>query len=200
MSATIEYSPEHGSYTVHSTPTSQFLDLDHMNRDELETVFVRGITPELGELAGWEFRGMNTPLWARAVGIKKFVKGFYRPIANQGEVYGYNCPVLQDGVRAPWLTQPSDDAPRRFGYYRVSHVDAAARDNAYLHAVLLDYSKGHNSRFDPTNGLRDYLVQVDADNPNLYLGKAFYAMGPARVPVSFFVLERFRPASSDPDF
>ena len=38
----------------------------------------------------------------------------------------------------------------------------------------------------------DYLVQVDAEDPDLYLGKAYYAAGPARIPVGFFVLERLR--------
>ncbi|MEJ2362959.1 MAG: hypothetical protein P8Z75_16395 [Gammaproteobacteria bacterium] len=42
----------------------------------------------------------------------------------------------------------------------------------------------------PDPFLRDYLVQVDADNEDLYLGKAFVALGPKRVFVSYFVLER----------
>ena len=34
--------------------------------------------------------------------------------------------------------------------------------------------------------------QVDPANPDLFLGKAYYALGPARVAASFFVLERDR--------
>ena len=43
----------------------------------------------------------------------------------------------------------------------MNQPDAASRDNHYLHALLLDYSQGNNGALDATNGLRDYLVQVD---------------------------------------
>ena len=82
--------------------------------------------------------------------------------------------------------------PRRFGFYRVDPVDPTSRDNAYLHSVLLDYGKGGNKRLDPTSGLRDYLVRVDDDNDDLFLGKAYYALARARIATNFFLLERFR--------
>ena len=66
---------------------------------------------------------------------------------------------------------------------RSHEVDATARDNKYLHAVLLNYGKGGNTPLDPTAGLRDYVVQVDPTNPDLYLGKAYCAFGPLRVPI-----------------
>ena len=65
--------------------------------------------------------------------------------------------------------------------------------------MLLDYGRGGNARFDPTAGLRDYLVQVAAANANLYLGKAYYALGSLRLATNFFVLERFgRGVDTDP--
>ena len=165
--------------------------LARLSPAELERAFVRGVTPDSEALVGWEFRGHNTPPWFRLLGIQKFVKGFYTD--GDGGVWGYNSPVVQDGVDRPWRLKPSDDHPRRFGFYRVHPVDAAARDNLYLHALLLDYGKGDNPRLDPTAGLRDYLVQVDRDDPDLMLGKAYYALGPLRVPTfSFFVLDRHR--------
>jgi hypothetical protein len=159
--------------------------LEAMSMRELEIVFQRGVQPDLERLAGWEFRGTNTPGWAKLAGIKKFVKGMVR--REDGEVFGYNSPVIQNGLDQPWHVKP-----KRFGFYRVAPVDPTSRDNEYLHAVLLDYGRGGNARLDPTQGLRDYVVQVDADNDDLYLGKAYYAVGPVRVPTSFFVLERFR--------
>ena len=147
---------------------------------ELETVLVRGETPEPDGLAGWEFRGWNTPAFAKLLGIQEFVKGFYR--SANGRLYGYN-------------RQPGKD--RRFGFYLVEAVDAAARDNAYLHALLLDYGRGGGSALDPLNflatRLRDYLVRVDPGSDDLLLGKAYVAAGPLRVPVSYFLLERLRP-------
>jgi hypothetical protein len=110
-------------------------------------------------------------------------------------IRGYNCAVIQNAVEEPWIGRPDPARPDRFGYYHVAAVDPTARDNAYLHAVLLDYGRDGNASFDPTRGLRDYLVQVDPAQPDLFLGKAYYALGPARLGVSFFVLERFRRAS-----
>jgi hypothetical protein len=171
-------------------PTAAALRLERARHAELEHTFVRGSTPDLDALAGWEFRGINHPVWARAAGIKKFIKGFF--IGDDGRLMGYNCPVEQNVLDGRWRAKPEDTAPKRFGFYEVAPVDPTRRDNAYLHAVLLDYGRGGNQRLDPTRGLRDYLVQVDADNPDLYLGKAYYALGPARIASNFFILERHR--------
>ena len=105
---------------------------------------------------------------------------------------GYNIPVVCNVLDGRWHLKPSDSEPKRFGFYEVQEVDATSRDNTYLHAVLLNYGKGGNKRFDPSSGLRDYVVQVDAANPDLYLGKAYYAIGPARIATNFFILERHR--------
>jgi len=171
------------------------LGLERATRAELERVFVRGATPDLDQLVGWEFRGINHPAWAGVAGIKKFMKGFFR--TEDGRVNGYNCPVEQNVLDGRWSAKPDDAAPKRFGFYEVAAVDPTRRDNAYLHAVLLDYGRGGNHRLDPTNGLRDYVIQVDADNPDLFLGKAYYAIGPARLSTNFFILERHRRGLTD---
>jgi hypothetical protein len=171
-------------------PTGAALALEAARHADLELAFVRGTTPDLEALVGWEFRGINHPAWARIAGIKKFVKGFFR--GDDGRVMGYNCPVVQNVLDGRWHTKPTDTAPKRFGFYEVAAVDATARDNYYLHSVLLDYGKGGNKVYDPSRGLRDYLVQVDPANPDLFLGKAYYALGPLRVHSNFFILERHR--------
>lgn len=193
-----------------SGPGERFLALGRQPWRELDRALQRGHTPDLSQLVGWEFRGLNTPVWAGWVGIRKFLKGFYdpteprpgtgepAPVQAPREVWGYNCPVVQNRLEEPWIARPDHDRPRRFGYYRVTAVDPTARDNAHLHAVLLDYGAGGHVRVDPARGLRDYLVQVEPGSPDLYLGKAYYALGPARVGVSFFVLERYRRAPGDP--
>lgn len=178
-------------------PSPAALALAQMSLRELERVLQRGVAPELAALVDWEFRGINVmppggaPI-AKLAGIKKFVKGMRR--GQDGRVMGYNCPVVQNALDARWHTKPSDRAPERFGFYEVAAVDPTSRDNQYLHAVLLDYGKGGNRLWDPTARLRDYLVQVDAGNPDLLLGKAYFALGPARIPTSFFILERWRRA------
>jgi hypothetical protein len=180
-------------------PSRAALTLAHASSRELEHAFQRGVTPELEALIGWEFRGINctprgAPPLARLAGIQKFVKGMFR--AADGRVMGYNAPVVQNVLDGRWQTRPSDAAPRRFGFYEVGPVDATQRDNHYLHALLLDYGKGGNPVWDVSRGLRDYLVQLD--DPDRLLGKAYYALGPSRLGVGFFVLERFRRAPLPP--
>jgi hypothetical protein len=173
-------------------PSTRALALEARSRAELEAIFQRGVRPALADLAGWEFRGINAPSWARLLGIKKFIKGFAWRDQPGGELYGYNTPVTQNVLDGRWASRPDEAAPKRFGFYRVAPVDPTARDNAYLHALLLDYGAGGNPRTDPSRGLRDYLVQIDAGDPDLLLGKAYYAVGGARVPTNFFILERYR--------
>jgi hypothetical protein len=166
-------------------PSSHYLHL----AGDLDAAMRRGAKPTADELAGWEFRGANTPAWSRLLGIKKFIKGFYRDRIS-GQLMGFNIPVRQNRIDEPWVAKPDDARPKRFGFYRVDPVDATATDNVFLNSVLLDYSRGGNHALDPTTTLRDYLVRLSDD---LYLGKAYVALGPARLPVSYFVLERHRP-------
>lgn len=177
-----------------STLSPRALAIGALPATELERVMRRGRAPVLAELVGWQFRGMNTMAWARAARIKKFIKGFFR---RGGEVYGYNLAAEQNPLSAPWRALPDETAPRRFGYFRVAPVDPTVRDNHYLSAVLLDYGRGGNPTLDPTQVIRDYLVQVDPSDPDLLLGKATLALGPARPAVGFFVLERYRPGPSE---
>lgn len=175
--------------SANSVGSGRYYELGRMSRGLLEKVFLRGQMPALDSLAGFAFRGMNQPAWAKVLGIKKFIKGFYW---EGDKLYGYNCPVVQDAVTMPWQSKPAGEVPKRFGFFQVAPVDPRARDNAYLHSVLLDYGKGGNKGYDATRNLRDYLVQVDKNNPDLYLGKAYYALGPVRLSTNFFLLERLR--------
>jgi hypothetical protein len=176
-------------------PSRRALALEAMTWRELDRVFVRGATPDVDALVGWEFRGINTRLmhirnFERLFGIKKFVKGFVR--AEDGSTSGYNKSVKNNVLDGRWHV-----SPKAFGFYSVTPVDPTARDNRYLHALMLDYSRGGNKPYDPSRGLRDYLVQVDADDPDLYLGKAYYALGPLRMASNFFILERHRVGRGD---
>jgi hypothetical protein len=177
-----------------ATPSPEYLRLATLPSRSLEKIIVRGETPDAAALAGYEFLGTNTPFTASLLRIRKFLKGFYRSPSN-GAVFGYNTPVRQGTPQAPWIARPSEAAPKRFGFYAVVPVDATSRDNAYLHATLLDYGRGPNPRLSVVRTLRDYLVRVDPGSDDLLLGKAYMAFGPVRVPVSYFVLQRSGPTS-----
>lgn len=171
------------------TAPDVYLALGKLPFRELEGIMLRGERPEPRALAGWEYRGTNAAAFTKLLGIKKFIKGFYEN--DDGQLYGYNMPVVQNKLDEAWLYKNPAD-PKRFGFFRVDRVDPATRDNAYLSSLLLDYGRGGNHELDPTSGLRDYLVRVERGSDVLLLGKAFYALGPARVPAGYFVLERLR--------
>ena len=153
-----------------------------------------GTAPDFDSLVGWEFSGINTVWIAGLVGIRKFIKGFYRgPARATGPepfIQGYNIDVRQNGVGKPHLAKPNKDDPRRFGFYRVHAVQPGAKDGRYPNALLLDYSLGGNSFLDPSRLLRDYIVQVHPDEPDVLLGAAYGALLGIRIFVSYFVLHR----------
>ena len=149
---------------------------------ELDACMRRGETPDVGTLAGREFRGANTAGWAVRLRMRQFIKGFER--RPDGRLFGYNRRVPQDGLEGAWAS-PSEP----FAYFEVRTVDPAARDNHYLQALLLDYGAGGGGRLDPARGIRDYLVRVDLGSDDLLLGRAFLALGPLRPSPTYFVLE-----------
>lgn len=160
---------------------------------DLERIFQRGTAPDPEALAGYEYRGYNYARRMALLRARKFAKGF---AVDARGVHGYNMPVVQNGLDGEWLTRPDPDRPKRFGFFRVTPVDPRSRDNAHLHAVLLDYGAADNPRLSVVSAIRDYLVSVDAGSVELLLGKAYLAVGPARVDAhNFFIIERWRPAS-----
>ena len=161
-----------------------------------ETIMMNGTAPAFDSIAGWEFRGANGSVVTRLIGIRKFAKGFYeggrdRSPGSPGPfIQGYNVIVRQNADDAEHLYSPSAEAPKRHGYYRVHKPALGAKDSRYPNALLLDYGLGGNGPFGPP--LRDYIVQVYPDNPDLLLGKAYLALGPLRIPAGFFILERLK--------
>lgn len=167
--------------------------LQRTTSGERELIMQSGVAPRFEDLVGWEFGGGNAVPLFRLIGIRKFVKGFYEgpPRAEKGPepfVQGYNIDVRGNGDDEPHVLKPSPESPKRYGFYRVHRVIEGARDDRYPNALLLDYGLGGNGLFGPP--LRDYLVQVYPDDPDLLLGKAYLNILGLRVPANFFVLKR----------
>lgn len=154
--------------------------------DDLEELISTAEGPAPDALLDAEYRGYNVPLITGLLGFRKFAKGFF---ARDGTPFGYNARVRQNGIERAWIKRGGDGEGKRFGFYAVQPVEESSRDHAYPNAVLLDYSKGDNG-LSPTRLLRDYLVRIESDSDVLLLGKAYLALGPLRLPVGFFVLER----------
>lgn len=194
MSTALVHRPE--SSVALGAPRHSWLDMVRsVTNGTREALMMSGTAPRFEDLVGWEFAGANALVLTRLVGIRKFVKGFYEgaPRSAVGPtpfIQGYNVNVRQNADDAEHLYAPSDERPKRHGFYRVHAPVPGARDARYPNALLLDYALGGNGIFGPP--LRDYLVQVYPDDPELLLGKAYVALGPLRVPVSFFVLRRLK--------
>jgi hypothetical protein len=168
-------------------------DLAKLSTKELEEIFQNGETPDPEKLADWEFRGYNVPFFAKLLGIKKFKKGFYK---SGDEFWGYNIPIYQNPIDGPWRCKPVDHNPKRFGFYSVKKVDPQGVENKEPGALILNYAHGENMLWEGSF-LRDYVKQVDPDNEDLYLGKAYMAVGPGRIAPSFFIIERDRKAPTE---
>ncbi|MCA9773339.1 MAG: hypothetical protein KC466_13075, partial [Myxococcales bacterium] len=113
-----------------------FEQLQRASDRELEEILRAGKSPNFADMEGWEFKGFNTPPWARLLGIQRFKKGFFK----RGTLaFGYNIPVDQRAPAGTWTCKPSDAAPKRFGFY-----EETPADSRYPHALLLDYGLGGN--------------------------------------------------------
>ncbi len=194
MSSTALVHRPEGSAAL-ASPRYGWLDLvRNVTNGTREALMLAGTAPTFESLAGWEFAGANALILTRLVGIRKFVKGFYegapRAAGPTPFLQGYNVNVRQNADDAEHLYSPSDEHPKRHGFYRVHAPVPGARDARYPNGLLLDYGLGGNGLFGPP--LRDYIVQIYPDDPDLLLGKAYVALGPLRIPVSFFILRRLK--------
>ena len=178
------------------TPSPAFRALAAHSRGRLETILVAGERPDAAALAGREYRGLNHARATSLLRIRKFVKGFF---TVGDDLFGFNTPVVQDGLDAPWRARPDDAHPRRFAFFAVSPAPRGRPDGRYPNALLLDYGAGVSHAVDPARRLRDYIVRVESGSDALLLGKAYLAVGARRMPVGYFLLERRRAFEPGPD-
>lgn len=165
--------------TAERTPPSAALrTLAGMGRRQLERVFAAGTEPDVADVVGWEWRGLNPPKLLRAVGAERFAKAFV--VASRGPE-GYNMLVSQrDWTRKTW----------RGRVLRHSWFDLRAGSGRHAGTLILDYgSHPRNARAYPGRLFRDIVVHPDPDDADLLLGKAYLHLG-RLAPVTFFLLER----------
>lgn len=185
-----------------------FARLIEMTPAALEDVLAAGTAPAFSSLVGHEFRGWNVfgDIVASGIGtvlgIQRFAKGWF---VRDGDVAGdavdalpfiegYNVKIRRGTANDPWIALPDDEHPTRHGFFRVEKAnEGAGRAGRHPQALLLDYRLGNpKPGLFEGGGLRDFVVQVDVDNPDLLLGKAYMTVGPITSVAGFFVIERLR--------
>src|SRR5579872_1420100 len=142
-------------------------DVARLPSSELERLLRYGEPPDFAALDGFLFRGANVTV-PGSVLFPRFVKGFSAPLA------GYNLRAKRGAPGEPWELA---DGARPFGFYECRRVRAG--DGRALHpgSLLLDYGRRARANWlGPTALLRDFLVQVEPLNADLYLGKAYLAL------------------------
>jgi hypothetical protein len=149
--------------------------LAQADRATLENVLINGTPPNMEELVGQIYCGWNHE-WVGTLSGRKFKKGFYK---KDGQVYGYNELVAQDGqgYRGEWQVRMKNARPIQLGYFRTSLVKNEPRERLnqpYQHLGLFDYNL-------PMNGginlffrvIRDFVVLPNKDDHSLILCKAY---------------------------
>jgi hypothetical protein len=120
-----------------------------------------GEIPQIGQLVGHTYRGLNRGLLPKLTG-ERFKKVFY---VEGGEPLGHNV-VERRGRQV------------EAGWFRLRPADRSVR---------IDYDVERNRGWDlPIRLLQDFVVLPNPGDHALVLGKAYYA----RVPVAYFILER----------
>ncbi len=182
---------EHASPSAaHPFSGITYEELAKLPNSRLNDVMRAGSMPTAELLADFEFRGFNPPGFAKALGFQKFFKGFF--VDDAGKLAGYNLFVedARGGITAPWVAKKGGGPKNRHGFYDVEPTKPG-RYYDFPNAVLLNYGSGRNSAFNPEARIRDFLVQVDPGNPDIFLGKAYVDLGLTRAFSNFFLLERF---------
>jgi hypothetical protein len=147
---------------------------------ELRDLMLDGDTPNVTAFAGRDFRGYNRLWLLSLIRARTFIKRFSADGSS-----GANVRVRQKGLRGPWVPMPG---AKPYGPFAVTLVGPESRDNAYLHAVLFDYSR-RGFAFSPLRLLRDYVVTMSSAGDTVLLGRAYLAVLWWRIPTSFFLLE-----------
>ncbi len=158
---------------------------------DLATVFASAPPPRFDAIAGWTWRGYNIDPITRFLGIRKFMKAFF---TTEHGAEGCNLRVFQSALAAPWVPRTRHGKPDAFAFYLVSDQDEPRRLEANPRALVIDYAASpRNPVYHVERVIRDYLVQPEAGDPDVLLGRAYLGIGRMRLASSFFVIARAGP-------
>jgi hypothetical protein len=136
-------------------------ELTEADHRVLEEVMRTGATPDIGQLLGHTYRGLNSGLVPRITG-RKFKKVFHE---HEGRPFGHNV-VDRRGK------------PVEIGWFSL-------RPEGRL--VRFDYNVEQNSGLNlPLREIQDFVVLPNPGDHTLVLGKAYFL----KLRVAYFVLQR----------
>ena len=172
---------------------SAFEQLVRSDDRTLDKIFAASPAPAFDALVGFEWRGWNTDPNLKYLGLKKFIKAFFR--AEHGDE-GCNVKVFQNALADPWKPRTRRGKLDAFAFYLVRSQDERTRLARNPRALLIDYAASRrNPVYHVERTIRDYLVQPYAEDRDTMLGRAYVGIGRARFASSFFVIERGAPFS-----
>lgn len=167
-----------------------FEELAKLKTKQMDALMLTGGTPTMEEVLGYEYRGYNMNASTVILGTRKFKKGFFGD-ANKDHAWGYNVLVKQNKMSEPWLAKPNEQNPDRKYFFKLLPA-GNGYDARYDHSLFVDYAKsGEYFILHPTRYTVDYLVYPDPENHDLMLGKSDAVIGPIRLPLGYFILERY---------
>ena len=174
-----------GSVDIMDTRNFTLLDYRKMFRESR--------TPQPHELVG-QWRGVNKGI-VELVGYRQFIKEVTpTPCHLTGDnilVEQVSNDVLRSIGWSPIAGPPEQGYVSRVGLYQ---VQAPRGRGAFKHGVIFSYRDGDNKKTDPARLLVDKLVVLDS---NHLLGRVTANFGPIQIPLSYFTLERVRPAAAN---
>ena len=147
-------------------------ELTGADRGTLEELMRTGATPDITQLLGHTYRGLNSGLVPRLTG-EKFKKVFHE---QEGRPCGHNLVVHQR--RDGWQVKTKNGEPVRIGWFSLRPEG---------HTVRFDYNVKQNSGLNlPLRGIQDFVVLPNPGDHSLVLGRAHFL----KLRVAYFVLQR----------
>ncbi|TNE85048.1 MAG: hypothetical protein EP330_26965 [Deltaproteobacteria bacterium] len=172
-------------------------DLLTLSNAELWSLLDGGHPIDREAVADRQMNGVSLApgLVRHTVAWTKFRKTFKRE--PDGSLRGWNIACEQTPLDQPWVHKQRRGEPRTYWHYRICGHDGLEMPGK--RGLVIDYTTGGNHRLDYMNRVRDPLVAVNPDDPDLLLGLSMFAVGSRHLtlPFTWFVLAGGDPLDHD---
>ena len=170
-------------------------DFLELNRAQLAAALQAGHPIASEALANRIYRGVSLglPAFVDRLAWKTFAKVFLRDRQRQ-VLRGWNLRLEQTGLEGPLVPRQRKGVDFHFGHFQVLPAAGYTLPRPLPQALILDYGRGGNPWFDPSNAIRDPIVAVHEGSAELLLGWTYLDLGALQVGTrSFFTLEAIGP-------